>query len=232
MINPQLLEFLSWKVVSGLLRRHPRKFRVIETHPGGGQYDCLALIDSHDQIAAEFNRRGRLHIHKRRGRSLGTPRPIEIWDELISADKFTDVLDHVSDALGLRNPARLPPSTPSVIIYRFVAALLSTTVLRRSQWECRNGFLDTSGYDDGVVSHFEAFPNTQEHLSRKRNDDVLGQPAYRFWFILRDGQAQLCLETTGQIWQCNGRSFDAVSLYGKEHRIWPLVSSIMGHLLG
>ncbi len=41
-VNKQLTEIASWRIVSELIRRHPEKFTVIETHPGGGQYDCLS----------------------------------------------------------------------------------------------------------------------------------------------------------------------------------------------
>ncbi len=44
-VNQQLVEIASWRIVSELIRRHPEKFTVIETHPGGVQYDCLTLYD-------------------------------------------------------------------------------------------------------------------------------------------------------------------------------------------
>ena len=42
-LSRQLLEAASWRVVAELVRRHPT-IRVIETHPGGDQYDCLQLL--------------------------------------------------------------------------------------------------------------------------------------------------------------------------------------------
>ena len=51
MKNKQLIEIASWRIVSELYRRHPGKFKIIETHPGGGQYDCLSLQAENQDIA-------------------------------------------------------------------------------------------------------------------------------------------------------------------------------------
>ena len=34
---------LAWWIAAEMIRRHPDEVRVIENHPGGGQYDCLTL---------------------------------------------------------------------------------------------------------------------------------------------------------------------------------------------
>ena len=61
----ELIEALSWKIVSEFMRCFPGKFKIIETHPGGGQSDCLSIVDRKDTDLAHFNRIGRLTIfHK------------------------------------------------------------------------------------------------------------------------------------------------------------------------
>lgn len=35
-----ILEAASWRLTAELVRRYPNRFSVIETHPGGGQYNC------------------------------------------------------------------------------------------------------------------------------------------------------------------------------------------------
>jgi hypothetical protein len=42
-INRQLIEIASWRLISDICRRYPETFTIIETHPGGGLYDCLSL---------------------------------------------------------------------------------------------------------------------------------------------------------------------------------------------
>lgn len=64
MPSRQLREALTWKLVSELHRRHPGKFTVIETHPGGGQYDCLSLWQG-NQTIADLNRVGGFYSEQR-----------------------------------------------------------------------------------------------------------------------------------------------------------------------
>jgi hypothetical protein len=54
--------------------------------------------------------------------------------------------------MGLAIPTRLPPTTPTVLVYRFIAAFLTHATFGRSRWECRNGFFDTAGDGEVVVA--------------------------------------------------------------------------------
>lgn len=54
----QARESLSWQIAVLLLRMHPGRLRLVETHPGGGTYDCLSMYDRSDQ------RRGELHLNR------------------------------------------------------------------------------------------------------------------------------------------------------------------------
>lgn len=42
-LGHRLVGAQSWFVASELLRRHP-SMTLIETHPGGGQNDCLSVV--------------------------------------------------------------------------------------------------------------------------------------------------------------------------------------------
>ena len=54
-----ILEAASWRLTAELVRRYPDRFSVIETHPGGGQYDCITLIDEdNDSIYRRSNSTG------------------------------------------------------------------------------------------------------------------------------------------------------------------------------
>ena len=44
--------------MSEIVWRYPGVYRVIETHPGGGQYDCLSVRDDRFQEVVSINRRG------------------------------------------------------------------------------------------------------------------------------------------------------------------------------
>jgi len=58
MENPAIIETLSWRLVTETVRRAPDRLKIYEMHPGGGQYDCLALYTSEGEALAYLNRGG------------------------------------------------------------------------------------------------------------------------------------------------------------------------------
>lgn len=229
-MNDQLIEIASWRVICELHRRYPDKFKVIETHPGGGQYDCLSLYDKNGLNIAHFNRNGRMTVFKRfDGRE--NPRPFDIWSATCHENKQKETLDKVSDMIGLTVPAKLPASTATTLVYRLIAEFLTHSVFGKYCWECRNGYEDTSGYGGGVRTYFEQFPDAQKRLKTVLESDIFNEPAYRFWFLCRAGRPLFCLETTGQVWNTKGKSFDLTGLYAKKHCMWSLIYEIAGDYL-
>lgn len=229
-MNDQLVEIASWRVICELHRRYPNKFKVIETHPGGGQYDCLSIYDKDNQNIVHFNRAGRMTVFKRfDGRR--TPPPFDIWSTMCEQSNQKEILNKVSDLIGLPAPSKIPASTPTTLAYRFIAELLTHGAFSKEQWECRNGYEDTSGYGGGVSPYFNQFPAAQEKLRLVLQNDFLKQPAYRFWFLCKDGRPLLCIETTGQVWNTEGKVFDLPLLYAKKHSICFLIAEIAGDCL-
>lgn len=230
-MNRAFIEAASWWLVSELHRRHPNRFRVIETHPGGGMYDCLSLIDPRDINMADFNREGSFHVHRRFDDDSETTKPLPVWQEMAGAWQPVSVLDRICDMLGLSIPAHRPSSTPTTLVYRLIATFLSHSVFDTPNWECRNGMEDTSGYGGGVITAFERFPGAAARLQVRLPNDLLHQPGYRFWFLLRQGKAQLCLETTGTVWNDRGESYQLSDLYQEVgRRIWPMIWRFGGDL--
>lgn len=110
----QLLEAASWRLAAELLRRSPARLRLIETHPGGGQYDCLTLLDRAHLGDGEavgslyLNRVGRAHVFSRfDGTPLdlpandGGPISFEVWPALMAAEDPRDVVRDVAARAGL-----------------------------------------------------------------------------------------------------------------------------------
>ena len=231
-ISRQVIEAASWRIVCELFRRYPRRFVLVQTHPGGGQYDCLTLLDQKLQHIADFNRPGSFHVWDKRIASSPPLSEPDFWERVIESEDPRNALDYVASTLRLPDVKKLPKSTPEVLVYRLVADFLTHTVFRRAKRRCVNGFLDTSGYSGGPqTALFERFPVAKERLLERRKDDVLGEPAYRFWFICRDGDPVLCLDKDGTAWTRDGQVHDLPGLYRQHKRIWPLVWKLLGPYL-
>ena len=231
-MNSQLVEIASWRIVSELYRRHPDCIKVIETHPGGGLYDCLSIFAAQNRHMADFNRAGRFHVFQRFDGSSDTPEPLDIWPAMLNEPTPVSVLDQVCRMLGLAIPEHRPASTPTTLVYRFIASFLGHQVFGTIRWECRSGVFDTSGYGGGVSDRFAKFPQARERLSNVMPGDLLAEPVYRFWFLLADGNPRLCLETTGRVWDDRGNAYRLMDLYQEAgRRIGPLVCQVAGYLL-
>lgn len=136
-------------------------------------------------------------------------------------------LNHDADIRKIKLPV-----TPEVLVYRFIAAFLGHSAFGKDSWECRNGYFDSSGMEEyGINPAFDLFPYAKERIRVSLSSDFLQTPAYRFWFIKKNGKPVICLETTGAAWISEGQSFDINELYKKEKRIWPVVWSVAGHFL-
>lgn len=234
-----ILEAASWRLTAELVRRYPDRFSVIETHPGGGQYDCITLIDEDNDSnlsTIELNRAGSIRVH-RRDHSFWTWR--DCWQELVTADDLRPQLDRLCaqaglPPVGLAPADHLPRPTRSVVAYRMIAAFLAHQVFSRARWQCLNGYLDSSGMSGGVRDQFfDEFPAAREHMTNSVtlfDDD--GQAAYGFWFLVKDDEPRLAIEPgQGAAWASDGRKSDLFARYQRTHLIWPVVWAAAGHLM-
>lgn len=225
--SPQLREALSWKLVSELHRRHPGDFTVIETHPGGGQYDCLSLWAG-SQTVADLNRVGGFNVFSG-DRSIPWQ---ELWPAALVEGGIADLLDRMSRECGLSIPAQLPPTGPETLVYRVMAGVSAALVFDKASWEWRNGQLDTSGCDDQGYRDqwFEAFPGAKAAARAGLPDTPFGNPKYGFWFLLKDDQPIVCLSKTSLCWDSDGAESNLTTLYRLDRRIHALVGVVLGML--
>jgi len=135
--------------------------------------------------------------------------------------------------MGLEIPQYLPSSTPTVLVYRFIAAFLAHSYLGKDYWECRNGMFDSSApYEcGGVTNDFDSFPGAKERLRVNIKGDISNQPEYRFWFLKKNNEPFICIESRGTLWTKDGKAYDLMGMYNKEKRIWPLIIQTAGNLL-
>ena len=234
----ELIEALSWKIVSEFMRCFPGKFKIIETHPGGGQSDCLSIVDGKDTGLAHFNRTGRLTIFHKCDPSTfmaidrSTP-PVDIWESFLTVDRsIKEHLSHLLSLLNLTLPRPRPPSTSEILVYRLISGVLNYALYSGNRWECRNGFLDTSGdVCEVMTEYFADFNEAKERLRIRLPHDVLDNAAYRFWFLLKKNKPIVCLETSGIIWTKGGDSFRLHDIYKHDRRIWSLINHTVGNFL-
>lgn len=216
------IEALSWRLITEVVRLYPNRFAIIETHPGGGLYDCLSLCSGNQHIAA-LNRIGSFTVFQPI-KQLGQVKRVEQACERALREGYGKILSEMFRALGLAEKVKHPPSTDAVLIYRCILQALTAALAGKHPWRCLNGNEDTSGYGGGTRVHlFEAFTQTQERLRICTKSDILNLPAYRFWFLLQEDRPILCLETTGWIWNCAGQEFHVSVLYQKRRRVWDIL---------
>lgn len=224
----QLKEILSWRLVAELWRRFPDRFFLIETHPGGGQYDCLSLIDPAEGLSSmlSVNREGSLQLSYGRDPGVWSD-----WSERMAINPG-DFLNKLCDSLGIDVPQPLPQSTPSTIAFRFICEFLTHATGRLDHWECRNGFLDTSGWacarQDAWFDSFPALRNS-DHPKRLVKGEL--DPAYCYWFLLKNSMPELCIDIGGQLYNREGKTYDLVAIYSQHKRVWPVIAETAIQLL-
>jgi hypothetical protein len=222
------------------MRQHPKELRLVETHPGGGIYDCLSLYDrgDHQRAAIHLNRAGSATVFGSFD-NRGTINEMtddwrSIWPETVAIGDLRRVVSELTMMSGLASVDKLPPSTNETLVFRVMAAILSATGLASTRWECRMGYADTSGIGGGPRSDmFEPFATLSEASERHEKGDFLDEPCYRFWFILRADVPVVGFETTsGTAETANGATHHVMELYrASKGQLWPVVSRVAGAFL-
>lgn len=158
-----LREIASWVIASELVRRAPKRLRLIQTHPGGGQYDCLTVMEGPDSVC-DFNRQGSLHF----ANNSSDAAPIDIWLRMICQPSPKQVLDEISVRLRIPIPEKLPAGNAASLTYRVIARVLKLSVFGAEQWRCLNGFHDSSRRLHGTT-RTSALPRRHSSFTRSTN---------------------------------------------------------------
>ena len=219
-VDRSTLEAASWRLASELVRRHPQTTRILHTHPGDGQYDCLTITSPTMATGTiQLNRNGTIQVHQRFDGGPDVQWEPTSWDKYLGADPrlFLDRLEH---AAGLPTPQHVPPSVPMTLTYRVLAAVAATAVKSVHPVEIHSGYLDTSGYGGGPNEALDLFPAVPTELRRARDTDLFGEPGYRFWIVLRDHVPILAFEQEqGVVWTPHHtEGTDLLGLYKQSRR--------------
>lgn len=215
-----MLEAASWRLASELSRRHPSTTRLIRAHPGGGQSDCLWILPAGGgEGDIRLNRNGTIQVFERFDGRPSSWEPTE-WDAYFRADPRT-FLAALEAGSGLPSPVTVPASTPRTLTLRILAAVAATGVKSIAPLEIAPGYIDTSGYGGGPNdAAFAAFDSIPSEMRRPKADDLHDVGEYRFWFVLRAGEAVLALEQSlGLAWtRHHDATWNLTELYVESRR--------------
>jgi len=172
-----VVEAASWRLASSLARRH-LELKIKREHPGGGQYEVLALRTGRG-CTFMLNREGTVQVHGREdGREPGwEPLP---WEDVVARDHRA-VVTALESAAGLAHVERAPRSTPRVLVYRTLSALANLHVLAEPADICV-GAIDTSGYGGGPADWLRDLDEIRARIDRVA-DSTDVQPRFGYWHI-------------------------------------------------
>lgn len=218
-----LLEAASWRLASELHRRHPDLLRLAREHPGGGQYDCLALR-SEDGANIQLNRHGTIQVTGRQDGAPSTWEPAP-WAAYLAAPDPREFVGRVERAAGLATHPT-PPSTSAVLVHRSISALTSLQVLAEPL-TVEQGYIDSSGYSAGPspwMAELTAVPPT---LRKPLPEDPFDQPGYRFWRVTSSNLWVAFETSTGTAWGRRGDAVDLADAYRQEARKLPRLLALV-----
>lgn len=211
MVSPELIAAFSWAVAARVVRRHPH-LEIVEEHPGGGTYDCLAIRASEDGSPAEsivhLNRVGSIHVA---GPTSGWAWR-GAWAELVASTDFRFATQLIEHHAGLPQVAGTPPATPTTVTYRFVAALLMSQIGGFRRWEAWYDF-------GGETWSGLPLPPWPDRGDRGR------------WILYRDEAPVAVLNSASGIVELgDGSRLDLMARYRSDRRVDALVATVMGSL--
>ena len=215
----------SWWVASELARRHP-DLVIHEMHPGGGMYDCLALLSPGDlQPFVQLNRVGTIHV-------MSAPEYRTTWAEALEATSAHAVVKEIEQVAGLRIPTKTPASTPRTLAYRFIATTLNTTLNDRLRWDARNEFMDSSDDSPTVLNDYLAgFPEVRRSLLATPQIGLWHEPESHYWAVLRNDTPVAIVSIEGVVYRPD-RQINLTTEYRRhDSRIQPVVASALADVL-
>lgn len=224
---------LAWWIAAELVRRHPGRLQIIETHPMDGHYDCISVFDQGVEgagdpgIVLHMNVDPGTHITHRSWFSDESEDETRFnWLEvLLCGDRRRYVVKQLERVEGLPSPSRTPSTRPESIGPLVIAAFLQRSLLGPAKWQALNGVEDPA-YGDNIRSElFSAIPGAR--IASDCGIDGVDhlQPEYRFWFLAeenRDGSTDaptVAIDTwAGLLWRADGPEVDLMSVYSDESR--------------
>lgn len=215
----------SWWIASELVARHP-EYLVWEMHPGGGMYDCLALMKPGGESPdVQLNRVGSLHVLSSRDFHLS-------WSEVFRDPSPHATVKAIESAARIKLDGPRSSSTPRTLVYRFISTLLKMQIQDRHTWDARNEFFDSSHSNvENFRGYLDRFPAAAEAARSAPRLGLPGEPQCHSWAILRDEEPVAIISTEGVLYR-DSETFDLMVEYrASERSIMRVVAKCVGDWL-
>lgn len=224
----------SWWIASELVHRHP-ELLIHEMHPqGGGDVLCVTsrqqlsptwLEQRSDAPQVMLNRVGTVQMHLRsKVLKLGD------WAHVMGAPTPHTIVKELEVLTGWGPPEKAPPSTPSSLAYRFIAAALTMFMNDRKIWDARNEFIDAVAFigDEPHARFIDSFPEVMADLRASPKLDIWGEPHSHFWALLRGKEPVVIVSIEGKLYSASGKTVELMAAYEKhDRRITPMTASLL-----
>lgn len=242
-IRPSIKRALAWKTYRTLLDHHPDlDLFIMETHPGGGQYDCLTLVQlPRFRDVCWINLVG---DSVRFGAPFDRPTPTEPVEPephvvLALGANPEGLAQRIEATLGF--PDRRPVArTPRCLALAVIGTLLDRVALGSKEIELRSGWFDTSGMEDsGVRTWAQALPGVAE-VPEHADWRVAARACGRYWSLDRnrfsEAPAVIVDVVSGALWLHGVLAKDLPTRFAAGHGVrdlaWTLEQAVDGGAKG
>jgi len=216
----QIADAVSLELIYQIMRRYQAQYglRLFETHPGGGQYDCLALYSRMGNFKHhffDFNLAAQsLHVWRNEYKRF------DVVDDYLQAENPKIFLDSLCRAAGLDVNIKLPPSTGPVIACGIMAKIVQSRIFSPDRYKFLMAYWDTSGAVEGGIREelVNLFKTTKTLLDMPA--ELQAKKAYRYFFLKNlSTEKIICLfDMKGFIHFPDNTEFDLLKLYNQSSR--------------
>lgn len=220
-LQQRMINLQSWWVASEFMRRHP-ELELIETHPGGDQYDCLTILvtERPEELHISLNRLGRIHAYAKEappfdwGR-FGIQYPIE-WSGESRLDDRRMLPRLLEQAVGLSSPSQTPVTTSKTLTFRVIYQLLLFAFNESQAWEVRNAAFGSRGSSSYSTS--DLFADIASARSSLVHYAQEAKQKESFWAVLCDNRCVGLLQENATLHRPNAEPVNLMKIYNANKR--------------
>jgi hypothetical protein len=201
---------LSWQIAADLVHQHP-ELVVHEMHPGGGQYDVLAVFSlplANSSVTVMLNRAGTIQVHSNKATRAGSNAVVlGTWTDAALPGGARLITRKIEDTTAFTTSRETAPVPTHALAYRFIADVLAAAAHDAYDWDARNEFMDSSGDwylgDPEVNGYIDGFPRVRRDFSKTPRIGLWHEPESHFWAILRDQVPIAIVSLEGQVYRAD-----------------------------